>query len=38
MQVFLKGDGSRGRGSGTFPIYFFQGLLFLQLEITIFKI
>ena len=27
-QVFLKG------GTGTFPIYFFQGLSFLHLEIT----
>ena len=28
-QVFLKG------GAGTFPIYFFQGLSFLHLEITL---
>ena len=28
-QVFLKGGG----GAGTFPIYFFQGLPFLHLEI-----
>ena len=30
-QVFLKGRG----GAGTFPIKFFQGLPFLQLEITL---
>ena len=31
VQVFLKG----GRGAGTFPVKFFQGLLFLHLEITL---
>ena len=30
-QVVLK----RGGGAGTFPIYFFQGLSFLHLEITL---
>ena len=29
-QVFLK-----GRGAGTFPLQFFQGLSFLYLEITL---
>ena len=32
-QVFLKGVG--GGGGGIFPIYFFQGLSFLHLEITL---
>ena len=31
-QVFLKGAGG---GTGTFSIYFFQGLSFLYLEITL---
>ena len=31
-QVFLKGEGGEAE---TFPIYFFQGLTFLHLEITL---
>ena len=39
-QIFLKGRGGGGGGggwgeAGTFPIYFFQGLSFLHLEITL---
>ena len=33
-QVFLKGTGGGGEGTGTFPIYFFEGSSFLHLEIT----
>ena len=34
-QVFLKGTGEGGgEGTGTFPIYFFEGSSFLHLEIT----
>ena len=33
VQVFLKEMGGGG-GAGTFPIWFFQGLSFLHLEIT----
>ena len=35
-QVVLKvGGGGGGGAAGTFPIYFFQGLSFLHLEITL---
>ena len=29
-QIFLKREGGGGGGTGTFPIYFFQGLSFLH--------
>ena len=34
VQVFLKGGVGRG-GAGAFPIWFFQGLSFLHLKITL---
>ena len=37
-QVFLKRREDGGWGVGTFPIKFFQGLSFLHLEITLWKI
>ena len=34
-QVFLKRGGEEGEGASTFPIKFFQGLSFLNSEITL---